>query len=101
MAGLQALFASFSKSTPVFAKLFHRKLWLFYGNSKGYNGSKPKKAISKYFSPRRPRFGRTFGAMAPLSGDSRRQGRARSGGIESVYFARRRRAGSSWSISTV
>jgi hypothetical protein len=52
MAGLQALFASFSKSTPVCAKHFQRKLWRFYGNSKGYKGSKPEKYISKYF--RRP-----------------------------------------------
>jgi hypothetical protein len=49
MAGLQALFASFSKSTPVFAKHFQRELWRFYKNSKSYKGSKPKKAISKYF----------------------------------------------------
>src|SRR5271170_6106890 len=41
-ADLQAFFASFSKSRPVFSKLSQRFLWWFYGISMGYNNPNPK-----------------------------------------------------------
>ena len=42
-------FASFSKSRPVFSKLFQRFLWRFCGISMGYNRMQTKKSSSKFF----------------------------------------------------